>query len=117
MPNTNYFSAEQFQMEGSGFKNTMKKIFKRTENMWNIFFKPGLKIATPITSAGVAAKTKNSQSAAFTSNILKSLTSGTILSSTDIHGEGLRIKVMRIYFKKNFVIKSILVLKFYMITT
>ena len=70
--------------------------------MWNIFIKSGLKKATPFISAGVAKETKNPQSAQFTSNILKSLTSGKILSLTDFHGNGLLIKVMKIFFKKVF---------------
>ena len=50
------FSPNQFQLEGAGFKNTMKKIFKGTQSSWNKFLKPALKIATPIISAGVGAK-------------------------------------------------------------
>ena len=88
------FTPKQLQLEGSVFKNTMKNFFKGTEKMWNYFSKPGLKIATPINSAGVAAKTKNPQSAEITSNILKSLTSGKNLSLTDLHGHGLRFKFM-----------------------
>ena len=88
------FSPRQFQLEGSGFKNTMKKIFKGSQTASNKFLKPALKIATPIISAGVAMKTKNPQSAQVTSNILKSLTGGKILSLTDMHGNGLRLKVM-----------------------
>ena len=88
------FTQSQFQLEGSGFKNnTMKKI-EGTEKMWDIFIKPGLKIATPIISAGVAAKTKNPQSAQITSNVLESLTDGKVLSLTDLHGNGLRLTVM-----------------------
>ena len=90
----NTFSPNQFQLEGAGFKNTMKKIFEGSEKAWNKFLKPALKIATPIISAGVAAKTKNPQSAQTTNNTLKSLTGGRILSLTDIHGRGLRLKVM-----------------------
>ena len=45
-------------------------------------------------SAGLAAKTKNSQSAQITTNILKSLTCGKNLSLTDIRGNGLRLKLM-----------------------
>ena len=54
----------------------MKKIFEVVEKVWNIFIKSGLEIATPIISAGVAAKTKNPQSAQTTNKILKSLTRG-----------------------------------------
>ena len=92
------FSPNQFELEGSGFKNTMKKIFKGSQTAGSKFLKPTLKIATPIISAGVA-KTKNPQSAQIASNILKSLTAGKILSLTDMHGRGLRLKVMRNLFK------------------
>ena len=88
------FSPNQFQLEGPGFKNTMKKIFKGSQTAWNKFLKPALKIATPIISAGVAMKTKNPQSAQVTSNILKSLTGGKILSLTDMQGRALKLKVM-----------------------
>ena len=74
------FSPNQFQLEGAGFKNTIRKIFKESQTAWNKFLKPELKIATPIISAGVAMKTKNPQSAQVTSNILKSLSGGKILS-------------------------------------
>ena len=88
------FSLDQFQLEGSGFKITMKKFFKGSQTAWNKFLKPALKIATPIISAGVAMRTKTPQSAQVTSNILKSLTGGKILSLTDMHENGLRLKVM-----------------------
>ena len=88
------FSPNQFQFEGAGFKNTMKKIFKGSQTAWNKSLKPALKIATPIISAGVAMKTRNLQSAQVTSIILKSLTGGRFLSLTDMHGRGLRLKVM-----------------------
>ena len=87
------FSPNQFQLEGAGFEYTMKKIFEGSQTAWNKFLKPALKIATLIFSAGVAAKTKNPQSAQTTSNILKSLTSGRTLSLTDMHGRGLRLGV------------------------
>ena len=72
----------------------MKKIYKGSQTAWNKFLKPALKIATPINSAGVAAKTKNPQSAQITNNILKSSTGGKIISLTDIHGNGFRLKFM-----------------------
>ena len=88
------FSPNQFQLDGAGFKNTMKKLFKGSQTAWNKFLRPALKIATPIISAGVAMKRINPQSAQVTNGILKSLTGGKILSSTDMHGSGLRLKVM-----------------------
>ena len=62
--------------------------------MWNIFLKPGLILATSNISAGVAAKTKNPQSAQITSNFLKPITCGKILSLIGMRGNGLRMKVM-----------------------
>ena len=62
--------------------------------MWNSFIKPGLKIACPIFLDGVAAKTKSPQSPQRTSNILKSLTGGKILSLSEMHGNGLRLQVV-----------------------
>ena len=88
------FTPNQFQLEGAGFKSKLEKIFKGTQTAWNKFIKPGLKMATPLISAAVAAKTKNPQSAQVTNSILKSLTGGKILSLTDMHGNGLRLKLM-----------------------
>ena len=51
-------------------------------------------MATPLISAAVAAKTKSPQSAQITSSILKSITGGKVLSLTDIHGRGLRLRVL-----------------------
>ena len=47
----------------------------------------------------VGAKSKNKQVGQATTNILKSSTVGRILSLTDIHGNGLKLKVM--YFISN----------------
>ena len=97
------FTPKQFHLEGNGFKNTMKNIFSGPEKMWKNFNKSGLEKATPIISAGVAAKTQNPQSAQITSNFLKSLTGGKILSLTDMHGRGLILKVMYKTFQIFFV--------------
>ena len=51
-------------------------------------------MATALISAVVAAKTKSPQSAQITSNILKSLTGGKTLSLRDMHGRGMRLRVM-----------------------
>ena len=88
------FSPNLFQLEGAGFKNTMKKMLQGTQTAWNKVIKPGLKMATPLISAAVAAKTKNPQPAQVTNSILNSLTGGTILLLTDMYGRGLRLKVM-----------------------
>ena len=88
------FSPKQFQLEGAGFKNTMKKIFKGSQTAWNKFLKPAVNIAAPFIGMAVGAKTKNPKVAAATTNILKSISGGKILSLTDMHGRGLRLKVM-----------------------
>ena len=41
------FTRNHFQLEGNGLENTMKKIFKGTEKLWNSFIKPGLKFTKP----------------------------------------------------------------------
>ena len=99
------FTPNQFQLEGNGFKKTMKKIFRGSQTAWNKFLKPEPKIATPSISAGVAMKTKNPQSAQVTSNLLNSLTGGKILSLTDMHGNGLRLKDMWFLFKDSLLSK------------
>ena len=86
-------------LEGGSIKNKLQKIFRGTKKAWDSFIKPGFKMATPLISAAVAAKTKSPQSAQITNIILKSLTGGKILSLTDMHGRGLRLKVMWLHFK------------------
>ena len=93
------FTPNQFQLEGGSIKSKLQQIFKGTQAAWNKFLKPGLKMATPLISAVVAAKTKNPQSAQITNNILNTLTRGKILSLTDMHGRGLRLKVMENHLK------------------
>ena len=88
------FSPNQFQLEGNGFKNTMKKIFKGSQTAWNKYLKPTINTLAPVIGMAVGARSKNKQVGQATTNILKSLTGGKILSLTDMHGRGLRLKVM-----------------------
>ena len=88
------FTPHQYMLECGSIKSNLQKIFKGTKKPWDSFIKPGLKMATPLISATVAAKTKNPQSAQVTNSILKSLTGGNILSLTDMHERGLRLKFM-----------------------
>ena len=88
------FTLKQFQLEGGSIKSRLQKIFKGTQTAGNKFLKTGIKLATPLISANIAAKTKNPQSAQVANSILKSLPGGKILSLTDMHGHGLRFKVM-----------------------
>ena len=73
----NTFTPEKFQLGCGSIKRKLQKKFRGTKKIWDSFVKPGLKMATPLISAVVAAKTKNPQSAQITHNILKSLTGGT----------------------------------------
>ena len=88
------FTPHQYMLECCSLKSKLQKIFRGTKKAWESFIKPGLKMATPLISAAVAAKTKNPQSAQITNNILKSLLGGKILSLTDMHNRGLGLKVM-----------------------
>ena len=88
------FTPHQYMLEGGSIKSKLQKTFRGTQTAWNKFIKPGLKMATPLISAVVAAKTRDPQSAQVTNSILKSLTGGKILSLTDMNGNGLRLKVM-----------------------
>ena len=87
------FAPHQYMLEGGSIKSKLQKIFRGTKKEWDSFIKPGLKMATPLISAAVAAKTKNPQSAQVTNGILNTLTGGKPLSLSDMHGRGLRLKV------------------------
>ena len=88
------FTPHQYMLEGGSIKSKIQKFFRGTKKAWDSFIRLGLKLAKPLISAAVAAKTKNPQSAQVTNSILKSLTGGKILSLSDIHGNGFRSKVM-----------------------
>ena len=88
------FTLKQFQLEGAGFRNTMKKIIKGSQTAWNLFLKPTINTLAPVIGMAVGAKSKNARVGAATANILKSISGGKILSLTDMHGRGLRLKVM-----------------------
>ena len=80
------FSPNQFHLEGSGFKKTMKKIFKGSQTAWNKFLKPAVNVAAPFIGMAVSAKSKNPKVGQATTNIMKSISGGKILSLTDMHG-------------------------------
>ena len=88
------FTPHQNMLEVSSIKTKPEKNSKGTKKAWDSFIRPGLKMATPLISTAVAAQTKTPQSAQNANSILKSLTGGKILSLTDMHGNGLRLKVM-----------------------
>ena len=89
----NFYTISIYARRWIDEKQTSKN-FRGTKKTWDSFVKPGLKMAAPLKSAAVATKTKNPQPAQIMSSILKSLTSGKILSLTDMDGRGLRLKVI-----------------------
>ena len=88
------FTPHQYMLEGGSIKSKLQKIFRGTQTAWNKFLKPAVNVAAPFIGMAVSAKTKNPKARAATTNILKSISGGKILSPTDIHGNGLRLKVM-----------------------
>ena len=75
-------------------KVNCKKFSEKRKKIWDSFIKPDSKMATPLISAAVAAKTKNLQWAQIRNNNLESLTGGKVLSLTDMHGNGLPLRAM-----------------------
>ena len=65
-----------------------------SQTAWNKFLKPAANVATPFIGMSVSAKTKNPKIRQETTNRLKSISGGKILSLTNMHGNGLRTKVM-----------------------
>ena len=46
----------QIQLEGGSIKSKLQNVFRGTQAAWKKFLKPGLKMATPLISAAVAAR-------------------------------------------------------------
>ena len=84
----------QYMLEGGSIKSKLQKRFKGTQTAWNKFLKPAINAMAPFIGMAVSAKTKNPKVGQATTNILKSISGGKILSLTDMHGNGLRLKVM-----------------------
>ena len=88
------FTPHQYMPEGGSIKGKLQKIFRGTQTAWNKFLKPAINATAPFIGTAVSAKTKNPKVGQATTNILRSISGGKILSLTDIHGNGLRLKVM-----------------------
>ena len=99
------FTPRQFQMEGDGLKNTQKKMFKGSRKAWKSFLKPTINTLAPVIGMAVGAKCKNLQVGQAITNILRNISGGKMLSLTDMHGHGLRLKDMRNHFKYSFILK------------
>ena len=97
------FTPHRYMLEGGSNKSKLQKIFRGTQIAWNKFLKPAIIATAPFIGMVVSAKTENSKVGKATTNILKSISGGKILNLTDMHGHGLRLKVMWFHFKKKFI--------------
>ena len=88
------FTPHQYMLEGGSIKSKLQKIFRGTQTAWNKLLKPAVNVAAPFIAMAVSAKTKNPKVGQATTNILKSLSGGKILSLTVMHGRRLGLKVM-----------------------
>ena len=88
------FSPRQFQLEGGSIKRKLQKKFKGTQSAWKKFLKPAINATAPFIGMAVSAKTKNPKVGQATTNLLKSISGGKSLSLTDMHANGLRLKVL-----------------------
>ena len=94
MPKIFTFTKHQYVLEGGSMKSKLQKIFRGTQTAGNTFLKPEINATAPLIGMAVSAKTKNPKVEQATTNILKSISGGKSLSLTDLHGNGLRIKLM-----------------------
>ena len=94
MSETNYFYSKTISTRRRFDKKQTSKILKGTQTAWNKFLRPAINATAPFIGMAVSAKTKNPKVGQATTNILKSISGGKILSLTDMHGHGLRLKVM-----------------------
>ena len=94
MSKTNYFQSKPISIGRCWIQKYNEKIFKGSQTAWNKFLKPAVNVAAPFVGMAVSAKTKNPKIGQATTNILKSISGGKILSLTVMHGNGLRLRVM-----------------------
>ena len=72
------FTPKHFQLQGSGLKNTMEKVFKVYQTVWNKILKPSVNVAATFIGMAVSAKLKNLTVDQATTNIFKSISGGKI---------------------------------------
>ena len=88
------FTPHQYMLEGGSLKNKRQKNYRGSQTTWNKPLKPAINATAPFIGMAVSDKTKNPKVRQTTTNIIKSISGGKILSLTDMHGHGLRLKVM-----------------------
>ena len=85
---------KQFQLEGGSIKSNFQKTYKGTPTAWNKFLKTANNITAPFIGMAVSVGTKNTKVGQGTTDILRSISGGKILSLMDLHGNGFCLKVM-----------------------
>ena len=88
------FTPLQYMLEGGSIKSKLQKIFRETKTAWNKFSKPAVNVAAPFIGLAVGARTKNPVVGQATTSFLNSISGGKILSLTDMHERGSRLKVI-----------------------
>ena len=86
---------KQFQHEAGSIKRNLQKQIRGTQTAWNKFLKPAINATAQFIGMAVSTKTGNPKVVQATTNMLKSISGGKILSLTDMHWRGLRLKLMR----------------------
>ena len=80
-------------------KKQKAKNFTETQTAWNRFLKPAINATAPFIGTvymAVSAETKNPQFGQATTKILKSISISKVPHLNNMHGHGLRLKVMYI---------------------
>ena len=88
------FTPHQYMLQGGSNKSKLQKVLRGTQTAQNKFLKPAINETAPFIGMAVSAKTKNPKVGQATANFLKLILGGKVLSLTDMHGNGLRLKVM-----------------------
>ena len=81
-------------LEGGSIKSKLQKFSKGTQTTWKKILKPASNATAPFIGMAVSAKTKNPKVGQATTNILKIISGGKILSLTDMHGNGIRLRAL-----------------------
>ena len=81
-------------LEGDSNEAKTREISEGTQKAGEKFSKSALNVVVPFIRMAVGAKSKNPVVGQATAHVLKSRSAGRSLSLTDLHSNGLRLKVM-----------------------
>ena len=88
------FTPQQNMLERRSIKSKLQKIIRGTQTAGNKFLQPAINATAPFMGMPVSAKTQIPKVGQATTNFLKSISGGKILSLTDMHRNGSRFRVM-----------------------